>query len=64
MKSTIKNAATAAAVWLLACGPALAQPCNIGDPGCPAPIPEPSSLPLFIAGAVAVAVVARYFKKK
>jgi hypothetical protein len=63
MKSNLKIAAATAAVLLLISSYALAQPCgNAPLPACS--IPEPSSLPLFVLGAVAIGVVARFFKKK
>ena len=63
MISKLQILATTAAVWLLASGAALAEPCgNSPLPACA--IPEPSSLPLFVLGAVAIGVVARFFKKK
>ena len=42
---------------------ALAEPCgSFPLPACT--VPEPSSLPLVVAGIAGVAVVARFFKKK
>lgn len=65
MISKLKILSTTAAVWLLASGAALAEPCgdaSLGLPPCS--VPEPGSIPLFILGAVAVGVAARFFKKK
>lgn len=64
MNTTFKTSAITIAFWLLTTGEALARPCTIGAPGCAAPVPEPGSLPLFIVGGVAAAIIARYFKKK
>jgi hypothetical protein len=63
MISKLNILATSAAVWLLASGAALAEPCGASPlPACS--VPEPSSLPLIIVAAVAVGVAARLFKKK
>lgn len=69
MNSKLKTVALAGALSLFASFPALADNCPSdpnappGPPQCHADVPEPGSLPLFLAGAAAVAFAARRKKK-
>jgi hypothetical protein len=68
MNLKLTTIALAGAVSLFAAFPVLADNCEI-EPGSSPPVckaqdlPEPGSLPLFILGAIAVAIVAKKFKK-
>lgn len=55
MKATIQKLIMSATALYVVCGDALARPCGLSPlPACE--VPEPSTLPLMIVAAVAVAV--------
>lgn len=69
MNLKLTTVALAGALSLFSALPASANNCPIdpdappGPPQCATDLPEPGSLPLFLAGAVAVAFIARRNKK-